>query len=129
VLLVHEVATQVFNWEMAVWLEQRQSHPLLEEQEDPSQLPMQSDQEQDGSQAKDVEANNAAANAKDFILEGLLWALKLDTADVASQGYCWGRRPPVSCFAGGEIEVRYGVRVRGLLFDGLLEKRKGARAK
>jgi len=65
---VQEVATQVFIWEMAVWFEQRQFQPLLESQSVPSQLPIQSDHAQDGSHAKDEEANKAAAKAKDFML-------------------------------------------------------------
>ena len=43
VVFVQDVATQVFNWEMAVWLEHRQSQPVEAEQDEPSQLPMQSD--------------------------------------------------------------------------------------
>jgi len=68
VALVQEVATQVFNSEMAVWLLHRQSQPLLELQDEPSQLPTQFDHAQDGSHAKEEEAKMAAANAKDFIL-------------------------------------------------------------
>jgi len=56
---------------MAVWLEQRQSQPEPEEHEEPSQLPMQSDHEQDGSHARVDVAKRAAARgaAKDFILK------------------------------------------------------------
>ena len=66
------MATQVFNCEMAVWLEHRQSQPLEEEQDAPSQLPMQSDQVQEGSHARVEVAKRAAAKgtaaAKDFML-------------------------------------------------------------
>jgi hypothetical protein len=58
---------------MAVWLEQRQSQPVEDEQEEPSQAPMQSDHEHDGSHASADVVKKAAARGraavKDFILE------------------------------------------------------------
>ncbi len=61
---------------MAVWLEQRQSQPVPEEQEEPSQLPMQSDHEQDGSHARVEVAKRAAAKGatNDFILK-IVWCV------------------------------------------------------
>src|ERR1700742_4029698 len=61
---------------MAVWLEHRQSQPVDGEQEEPSQLPMQSDHEQDGSHGSVGVVKRAAArgraDAKDFMTGGSL---------------------------------------------------------
>jgi len=88
-MLVHDVATHVFSVEMAVWLEQMQSHPLLELQAAPSQVSKQSfhykhHQDsflfrrsrrrreeltlQEGSHANADAEKRAAANTMDFML-------------------------------------------------------------
>ena len=60
---------------MAVWLEQRQSQPDPDEQEEPSQLPMQSDHVHDGSHARVDVAKKAAAKGtaavKDFMMRDI----------------------------------------------------------
>lgn len=89
---MQEVATQVFIWEMAVWLEQRQFQPLLESQSVPSQLPIQSDHAQDGSHAKDEEANNAAAKAKDFMLTVTSTKIEVLRQRVLVKALYYGRR-------------------------------------
>lgn len=66
---MHDVATQVLICAIAVVLLQIQSHPLDCVQEEPSQDPIQSLHEQDGSQpmAREVPAR-AAVRKNDFML-------------------------------------------------------------